>query len=309
MGEDNMDQQSASVRFWTELSSLRESAGRPPLKILSKLGQGQQGAVKAADSTISDWLTGKAVPRLDYRDYFFALVRYLHAASGRQWTQAIDDHWGKLFEAARAEQDSLRGVRKDLKPSPTPTPQADPPELSDRMRRQLFFTIGSHAGVKFNLIPPVGTYPSDDLAELLAALERVGVDRQLTDPINARAADVAAAPAGEQFVAAVFKFAEAVDAATDTLREHANHDDHDWFRLPDLIGRTFVVVRACWPEDPSEHVDGMQESLHALAERLDAPPRLRKAIQNFASMKLPTATLEEFTNAALRLQQLCYLLL
>ncbi|SEE65774.1 hypothetical protein SAMN05216532_8195 [Streptomyces sp. 2231.1] len=304
-----MDQQSASVRFWSELSSLRELAGRPPLKILSKLAQGQHGAVETADSTISDWLTGKAVPRLDYRDYFLALVRYLHTASGRQWTQAVDDHWGALFDEARAEQDSLRGIRKDLKPSPAPPPRVDPPELSDRVRRQLFFTIGSHAGVKFNLIPPMGTYPSDDLSEFLTALERVGVDRQLTDPINARAADVAAAPAGEQFVAAVFKFAEVVDAATDTLREHANRDDHDWFRLPDLIGRIFVVVRTCWPEDPSEHVDGMRESLYALGERLDAPPRLQKAIQDFASMKLPTATLEEFANAALRLQQLCYLLL
>jgi hypothetical protein len=48
---------------------------------------------------------------------------------------------------------------------------------------------------------------------LLATLERVGVARQLLDSIRARAADVAAAPPGEQFVAAVFAFAEAVDGA------------------------------------------------------------------------------------------------
>ncbi|MFD5491772.1 hypothetical protein ACFWH4_02235 [Streptomyces sp. NPDC127091] len=300
-----MDQQSMSVRFWSQLSSLRERAHRPPLKTLTRLAQGQHGAVEVADSTISDWLTGKAVPSLDYRDYFLALVRHLHVASGRQWTQAVDDHWARLFDEARKEQDSLRGVRKDVGPSPTPLPQVDPPHLSDRVRRQLFFTIGSHAGVKFNLLPPAATYPSDDLSEFLTALERVGVDRQLIDPIKARAAEAAAAPS-EQYVAAVFAFAKVVDAATNTLREHSDREDYDWFSLPDLIGRIFVIVHKFWPEDPNEHVDGMRRSLYVLGERLDAPASLQKEIQDFASMKLPTATLEEFTNAALRLQQLCY---
>ncbi|WP_432015610.1 hypothetical protein [Streptomyces cucumeris] len=304
-----MDQQSSSIRFWSELHELREAAGRPPLKTLSRLGQGPHTPREVADSTISGWLTGKAIPSADYTNYVLALVRYLHSASGRQWAEAVRDRWAALLAEARAEQNQLRGTRKDVASAPTPPPRAAPLQLSGRVRRHLYFTIGSSAGVKFNMIPPIATsYPSEALSEFLAALERIGVAQQLLDLIRTRADDLAAAPPGEQ-VAAVFAFAEAIDRVRDALREQSVDDEYDWFNLADLIARISLIVRGQWPEVPSSETESLRDALNVLAERLDFPASGRSAIQDFARMELPTPTLDEFTSAAIRLQELCYRLL
>ncbi|WP_225824743.1 hypothetical protein [Streptomyces naphthomycinicus] len=181
---------------------------------------------------------------------------------------------------------------------------------ADRARRHLYFKIGTSVGTKFNLVPPIAeSHPSEALSELLAGLERVGIPRQKLDAIRARADDVATAPAGKQFVAAMFAFAAAVDDVTDALRERSAGDEFDWFILADLIARIFLIVRALWPEDPTMESETMRAGLYALAERLDVPASVRSKIQGFASMELPTATLDEFANAAIRLQELCYRLL
>ncbi|MDQ0713465.1 hypothetical protein QFZ55_002917 [Streptomyces luteogriseus] len=181
---------------------------------------------------------------------------------------------------------------------------------ADRARRHLYFKIGSSAGMKFNMIPPIAeSHPSEALSELLAGLERVGIPQHQLDAIHARADDVAAAPPGEQFVAEVFAFAAAVDGVTDALRERSVGDEFDWFKLADWIARIFLIVQARWPEDPTMESKTMRASLYALAERLDVPAIVRSEIQEFASMELPTDTLDEFANAAIRLQELCYGLL
>ncbi|MFF4018554.1 hypothetical protein [Streptomyces sp. NPDC001843] len=178
---------------------------------------------------------------------------------------------------------------------------------TNRARRHLYFKIGSSAGVKFNMIPPIAdSHPSEALSELLEGLQRIGIPQYRLDAIRARADDVAAAPPGEQFVAAVFAFAAAVDDVTDALRERSVGDEFDWFNLADLIARIFVVVRARWPEDPTRDSASMRESLYVLAERLDVTASVRSRIQEFATMELPTATLDEFADAAMRLQNLCH---
>ncbi|MER7705853.1 hypothetical protein ABTX81_23535 [Kitasatospora sp. NPDC097605] len=181
---------------------------------------------------------------------------------------------------------------------------------ADRARRYLYFKIGSSAGTKFDMIPPIAqSHPSESLTSFLTALERVGIPREKRDTISARADTVAAAPAGEQFVAAVFAFAAAVDDVTDALREHSVGDEFDWFALADLIGRIFLIVRALWPDDPTAECATMRASLFALSERLDVPSSVLSEIQKFAVMRLPTATVEEFADAAIRVQELCYRLL
>ncbi|MFF2952822.1 hypothetical protein ACFVVU_15940 [Kitasatospora sp. NPDC057965] len=180
----------------------------------------------------------------------------------------------------------------------------------DRARRYLYFKIGSSAGTKFDMIPPIArSHPSEALSGFLAALERAGIPQEPLDAISARAEDVAAAPPGEEFVAAVFAFAAAVDGVTDALRGCSVGDEFDWFTLTDLIGRIVLIVRALWPEDPTSEIEAMRLSLYAVAERLDVPASVRSKIQDFAVMELPTATVDEFANAAIRLLELCYRLL
>ncbi|MEU9040811.1 MULTISPECIES: hypothetical protein [unclassified Kitasatospora] len=185
-----------------------------------------------------------------------------------------------------------------------------PPAPADRGRRHLYFKIGSSAGIKFDMIPPVAqSHPSGALSEFLAALERIGIPQDRIDAIRARADDVAVAPAGEVFVAAVFAFAAAVDDVTDGLRERSVGDEFDWFVLADLIARVFLIGRARWPDDPTSETGSMRAGLYALAERLDVPASVRKEIQEFATMELPAATLDEFAKATIRLQELCYRML
>ncbi|MFG3054177.1 hypothetical protein ACGFZP_24920 [Kitasatospora sp. NPDC048239] len=191
-----------------------------------------------------------------------------------------------------------------------PTGGLQPTAPADRARRHLYFRIGSSSGTKFDMIPPIAdSHPSGALSEFLARLERVGIRQDQVDAIRARAADVAAASPGEQFVAGVFAFAAAVDDVTDELRERSVGDEFDWFILADLIGRIFLIVRAMWPEDPTPEAEPLRAGLFALAERLDVSASVRSGIQDFATMEFPTATLDEFASATIRLQELCNRLL
>ncbi|MFD5633669.1 hypothetical protein ACFWJM_05925 [Streptomyces sp. NPDC127077] len=182
-------------------------------------------------------------------------------------------------------------------------------QTNDRARRHLYYKIGRNTGAKFNMIPPIAdSHPSEALSELLAELEQVGVPQYRLGAIRARADDVAAAP-GEQFVTAVIAFNTAVDNVTDALREHSAGDEFDWFKLADLIARVTVTVRMLWPENPTTECEPMRVSLYALAERLDLPASVQSKVQEFASLKLPTATLDEFAHTAISLDELCYRLL
>ncbi|MFF2516990.1 tetratricopeptide repeat protein [Streptomyces sp. NPDC058086] len=99
-------------RFRAELATVYEAAGRPTLQKLVHLGQNQSPPISIADSTISGWLTGPAVPGEAHTRYFLALVTFLQAkakASGGGYTERKPAWWQQLLLHARQDRNASRG--------------------------------------------------------------------------------------------------------------------------------------------------------------------------------------------------------
>jgi hypothetical protein len=98
-------------RYAQELRRLYDAAGNPKLERLVEEGERQPRLVKLSDSTISDWLTGKTVPRDGPAIRF--LIDYLEgraSTGGRRWTPPPEG-WERLRAAAWAEKHPNRGGR------------------------------------------------------------------------------------------------------------------------------------------------------------------------------------------------------
>jgi tetratricopeptide (TPR) repeat protein len=108
VGEDG-----AAERFWLELRSLYQAAGRPTLKQLVRLGLDQNPQILISHSTINGWLNGKAIPvgRKNER-YLTAMIVSLQARVGTDagYTRLPQGEWGRLLRAAQAQR--AAGKRK-----------------------------------------------------------------------------------------------------------------------------------------------------------------------------------------------------
>ncbi|MEU8842982.1 tetratricopeptide repeat protein [Streptomyces roseus] len=123
-------------RFWAELAAVYESAGRPTLARLVRLGNQQTPRVKIAMSTLNDWLNGRSVPRRGYDRYVMALVDFLQqeaARLGSGYAKRPEGWWQQLLVAARQEREAARGGRpatRATSPGPPPGPVTLPPDLA-----------------------------------------------------------------------------------------------------------------------------------------------------------------------------------
>ncbi|UED88062.1 ATP-binding protein [Streptomyces profundus] len=115
-------------RFGAELARARESAGRPTLERLVRLGKEQTPPARIGVSTLSDWLNGRTVPDPRHDRYVMALVGFLQqraARSGSGYVGRSEGWWQQLLAAARSERDSMRGGRpatRAASPGPPPGP-------------------------------------------------------------------------------------------------------------------------------------------------------------------------------------------
>ena len=101
MGEDG-----AAERFWLELQTLYQAAGRPTLKQLVRLGLDQDPRISIGHSTINGWLNSKAVPigRKNER-YLAVMVASLQARVGSdaRYRRIPPGEWGRLLHAAQTQ--------------------------------------------------------------------------------------------------------------------------------------------------------------------------------------------------------------
>ncbi|MBT2478183.1 tetratricopeptide repeat protein [Streptomyces sp. ISL-94] len=122
-------------RFWAELATVYESAGRPTLERLVQLGEQRNPPVKIGVSTLSDWLNGRTVPDRNDR-YVMALVHFLQqeaAGVGSGYARRPEGWWQQLLAAARQERNTTRGGRpatRAASPGPPPGPVTLPPDLA-----------------------------------------------------------------------------------------------------------------------------------------------------------------------------------
>lgn len=103
-----------SERFWAELRTVYEAAGRPPLKRLVTFGEQQQPPRTVSKSSISSWLARTSVPGEDKTAYFLALAEFLEnraAQAGCGYTTLKDGSWKQLLARAQAERAAARGGR------------------------------------------------------------------------------------------------------------------------------------------------------------------------------------------------------
>ncbi|MFE2877749.1 ATP-binding protein [Streptomyces roseus] len=128
-------------RFWAELAAAYESAGRPTLGRLARVGKQQNPRVEIAESTLNDWLNGRTVPSRRYDRYVMALVDFLQqeaARVGSGHARRPEGWWQQLLSAARDEREAARGGRPATRPaSPSPPPgsvtlPADPAGFTGR---------------------------------------------------------------------------------------------------------------------------------------------------------------------------------
>ncbi|MEU1371148.1 NB-ARC domain-containing protein [Streptomyces sp. NPDC005803] len=98
----------------TALNTAYEAAGRPTLSRLVRLGLEQFPQEKISDSTISNWLLGRATPGPSHARYFFVLTDFLqHQAKLKDNTYRSQPRsgWQKLLADAQAERNRGRGGR------------------------------------------------------------------------------------------------------------------------------------------------------------------------------------------------------
>lgn len=95
--------------FARELRVLYQAAGKPTLRRLVRLGQEQSPPAKVADSTISDWLTGAAVP-VKHTRYILAMIAYLQPLASRNagYQPLPEGWWQQLLRAAQEERLAAR---------------------------------------------------------------------------------------------------------------------------------------------------------------------------------------------------------
>ncbi|MFI1458692.1 ATP-binding protein [Streptomyces roseus] len=123
-------------RFWAELAAAYESAGRPTLKRLVRLGTQQTPPIDIGASTLHDWLKGRVVPSRDYDRYVMALVGFLQqeaARLGSGYARRPEGQWQQLLAAARQEREAARGGRpatRAASPGPPPGPVTLPADLA-----------------------------------------------------------------------------------------------------------------------------------------------------------------------------------
>ncbi|MFK0223468.1 ATP-binding protein [Streptomyces vinaceus] len=122
-------------RFWAELAAAYESAKRPTLKRLVRLGDQQSPPVKIAMSTLNGWLNGRTVPSRDHDRYVMALVGFLQreaVRAGSGYARRPEGWWQQLLAAARQEREAARGGRpatRAASPGPPPGPVTLPADL------------------------------------------------------------------------------------------------------------------------------------------------------------------------------------
>jgi TPR repeat protein len=106
----------AAGEFARELHAVYEAAGRPTLQRLVRLGQEQSPAAEVADSTISGWLTGAAVP-VKHARYVMAMITYLQllASKNAGYQPRPEGWWQQLLRAAQEERLAARRAGRPRK--------------------------------------------------------------------------------------------------------------------------------------------------------------------------------------------------
>jgi hypothetical protein len=138
-----MTEDIAARRFWLELESLYQAAGKPTLRRLVRLGLEQHPPIRVSSSAINDWLNRKAVPTGPKNvRYLTVMVAFLQAGvrTNAGYEPLPAGEWGRLLQAALAERAAGRTGRPRR-------PVFSPPEANGRESEVRVIRAGERAQV------------------------------------------------------------------------------------------------------------------------------------------------------------------